>query len=132
MPALPVGGGANLPTGSKDRLTMPRTAAPAIPSALPTLTFVPDLEHILHQLHDSEINAGVQTFFDAGMRVWIGDEFNGIRAETAINRTRSARLKWPGGLTAARWLHETALRLYPDSRYAQEHSTEAPKKPAKN
>jgi hypothetical protein len=41
-----------------------------------------DLEHILQQLHDSEINAGgVQTFFDAGMRIWIGDEANGIQAE---------------------------------------------------
>jgi hypothetical protein len=39
---------------------------------------MPDLERVL-QLHDSEINAGVQTFFDAGMRVWIGDEMNGIR-----------------------------------------------------
>jgi hypothetical protein len=37
------------------------------------------LERVLQQLHDSEINAGVQTFFDAGMRVWIGDEMNGIR-----------------------------------------------------
>ena len=33
------------------------------------------------QLHDSEINARVQTFHDAGMWVWIGDEANGIRAE---------------------------------------------------
>jgi hypothetical protein len=47
-----------------------------------------DLEHILQQLHDSEINAGVQTFDDAGMRVWIGDEMNGIQAETTMNRTR--------------------------------------------
>jgi hypothetical protein len=70
-----------------------------------------DLEHILQQLHDSEINAGLQTFYDAGMRVWIGDEANGIQAETAINRTAAARLKWPEGLTAASWLHETALRL---------------------
>jgi hypothetical protein len=30
-----------------------------------------DLERILQQLHDSEVNAGVQTFFDAGMRVWM-------------------------------------------------------------
>jgi hypothetical protein len=52
-----------------------------------------DLEHVLHWLHDSEINAGVQTFFDAGMRVWIGDEMNGIRAQTVINRTAVARLK---------------------------------------
>jgi hypothetical protein len=91
-----------------------------------------DLEHILQQLHDSEINAGAQTFYDVGMRVWIGDEANGIKAETTINRTAAARLKWPEGFTAASWLHETALRLYPDSKYAKEHSTEAPKKPAKN
>ena len=59
-----------------------------------------DLEHILQQLHDSEINAGVQTFYDAGMRVWIGDEANGLHAETVINRT-AADLKWPEGLSAA-------------------------------
>ena len=70
-----------------------------------------DLERVLQALNDSEINAGVQTFFDAGMRVWIGDEMNGIRAETVINRTAAARLKWPEGLSAASWLHETALRL---------------------
>jgi len=91
-----------------------------------------DLEHILQQLHDSEINSGVQTFFGAGMRIWIGDEMNGIQAETTINRTRAARLKWPEGLAAASWLHETALRLYPDSKYAKEHSTEEPNKPTKS
>jgi hypothetical protein len=58
---------------------------------------------------------------DAGMRVWIGDEANGIQAETTINRTVAARLRWPEGLTAASWLHETALRLYPDSKYAKAH-----------
>jgi hypothetical protein len=77
------------------------------------------------QLHDSEINAGVQTFFDAGMRIWIGDEANGIQAETTINRTPAARLKWPEELTAASWLHETALRLYLDSKYAQESTRKA-------
>jgi hypothetical protein len=45
-----------------------------------------DLERVLQQLHDSEINAGLQTFFDTGMRVWIGDAINGIQAETTINR----------------------------------------------
>jgi hypothetical protein len=81
-----------------------------------------DLKHILQQLHDSEINAGVQTFYDAGMRVWIGDEANGIQVETTINRTRAARLKWPEGLTAASWLHKTAIRLYPNSQYAKSHT----------
>jgi hypothetical protein len=79
------------------------------------------LERVLQQLHDSEINAGVQTFFDAGMKIWIGDEMNGIQAETVINRTRAARLKWPEGLSAANWLHETALHMYPASKYAKEH-----------
>jgi hypothetical protein len=88
---------------------------------MPTVLTPPPLEHILQQLHDSEISAGVQTFYDAGMRVWIGDEANGIQAETTINRTAAARLKWPEGLTAASWLHETALRLYPDSKYAKSH-----------
>ena len=83
---------------------------------------MPDLEHILMELHDSEINAGVQTFCDTGMRVWIGNEANGIQAETAINRRAAARLKWPEGLTAASWLHETAMQLYPDSKYAKSHS----------
>ena len=80
-----------------------------------------DLDRVLQALYDSEINAGVQTFFDAGMRVWIGDEMNGIRAQTVINRTAAARLKWPEGLTAASWLHETALHMYPASKYAKEH-----------
>ena len=85
------------------------------------LTPTPSLERVLQQLHDSEINAGVQTFFDAGMRVWIGDELNGIKAETVIKRTAAARLKWPEGLSAANWLHETALHMYPASKYAKEH-----------
>jgi hypothetical protein len=81
-----------------------------------------DLERTLQQLHDSEINAGAQTFYDTGMRVWIGDEINGIQAETTINRTAAARLKSPEGFTAASWLHEAALRLYPDSKYAKAHN----------
>jgi len=34
---------------------------------MPTLLTPPPLESVLQQLHDSEINAGVQTFYDAGM-----------------------------------------------------------------
>ena len=88
------------------------------------LTRVANLEQVLQQLHDSEINAGVQTFYDAGMRVWIGDESNGIQSETTINRTGNFAdpRKWPEGVTAASWLHEVALRLYPDSKYAKEHT----------
>ena len=83
-----------------------------------------DLERVLKQLHDSEINAGVQTFYDTGMRTWIGDEAYGTQSETTIDRTGSfaAPRKWPDGVTAASWLHEVALRLHPDSKYAKEHA----------
>jgi hypothetical protein len=38
---------------------------------------------------------------------------------------------WPASELLAAWLHATALRLFPESPYAKEHS-KAPKKPAKN
>ena len=87
------------------------------------LTRMATLEQVLQRRHDSEINAGVQTFYDAGMRIWIGDKLNGIQSERTINRTGNFAdpRKWPEGVTAASWLHETALRLYPDSKYAKSH-----------
>jgi hypothetical protein len=86
-----------------------------------------DLEHMLQQHHGSEINAGVQTFYDAGMRVWIGDEYNGIQAEAVFKRMGSLAgpRTWPERVTAASWLHQTALRLYPDGRYAKESAQAA-------
>jgi hypothetical protein len=48
------------------------------------------LDDAIATLYAREINCGCETFWDGGMRVWIGDEINGIRAETAINRTRAA------------------------------------------
>ena len=75
-----------------------------------------NLERVMRQLHDSEINAGVETFYDAGMRVWLGDTINGIQAETSIKPTDQ---QWPADVTAASWLHAVALRLYPQSNYAK-------------
>lgn len=63
----------------------------------------------------------MQTFYDAGIRVWTGDEMNGIQAETTINCTRAAQLKWPEGFTGSDWLHEDALRLCSDGKDAKEH-----------
>jgi hypothetical protein len=45
----------------------------------------------MQQLHDSEINAGVETFYDAGMRVWLSDTINGIKP-----RHRSSQLATNG------------------------------------
>jgi hypothetical protein len=41
------------------------------------------------------------------------------------------RQVWPAADRIATRLHETALLLFPDSPYAKEHNTEAPKKPTK-
>ena len=49
---------------------------------MPTLS----LERVLRDLHDSRINAGLQTFYDDGMQVWISDQMNSRRAETSISR----------------------------------------------
>ena len=57
---------------------------------------------------------------------------NGIQAETVFTRMGSTERMWPEGLTAASWLYETALRLYPYSKYAKDHGTDAPTKPAKD
>jgi hypothetical protein len=83
---------------------------------------MPELTRVLRELHDSQIVAGVQTLFYGGVRLWLGDAMNATVAETTIER--SGR-KWAEE-GAARWLHETALRHFPDSKYAKEHSTEGP------
>jgi hypothetical protein len=77
---------------------------------------MPDLNQVLRTLHDSEIIVGIQTLSDGGVRVWLGDEMNAPITDTAI---APKGRKWPDE-DAARWLHETAIRLYPDSKYATE------------
>ena len=41
----------------------------------------------------------------------VSDDATGIQAETTFRRT--LRPTWPKALTAAEWLHKTALRLNP-------------------
>ena len=53
---------------------------------------------------------------EPGMKVWMGDEANGIRSGTTINWT--ATRQWPEEAAPATWLHETELCPYPDSKYA--------------
>jgi hypothetical protein len=76
------------------------------------------LDLVLQRLHDSKINAGLQTFAWQGLTAWIGDPINGKEAESVLGCGESG---WgrPGSL--AQWLHEAALRLYPDSEYAQRY-----------
>lgn len=65
----------------------------------------PDLEAVLAELYAREINCGIQTFFDSGIRAWIGDELNGQAASKtfAVGQVDEA----------AAWLLEEANRRYP-------------------
>jgi len=43
------------------------------------------LNEVLERLYTAEINAGIASFWDAGYRVWIGDESNGIKRERTFS-----------------------------------------------
>jgi hypothetical protein len=89
-----------------------------------TILYRPDqparsLEQVQKALHDSDINSGSQTFAWCGMRVWLGDPLNGFKASASVNPGGD---NWASESAAANWLHETARRLYPESKYARDHS----------
>jgi hypothetical protein len=56
-------------------------------------------------LYDREINCGCETFWDGGIKVWIGDIMNGHHAETMFSRENMGN--------AGEWLLAEAARLYP-------------------
>ena len=70
-----------------------------------------DLLTTISRLYASEINCGLQTQWDLGLAVWIGDPHNGRRVE---------ELFAPGEFDqAAAWLDQQARALYPGSDYAR-------------
>jgi hypothetical protein len=85
-----------------------------VPDRLPRRS----LQRVLCGLLDGEINAGMHTFAFDDFRVWIGDELNGYAATARITPDDPA---WSDDTAIAHWLHETAIRLYPDSDYAKAH-----------
>jgi hypothetical protein len=69
---------------------------------------------VITRLYDSEINAGLQADWDAGITTWIGDDFNGRRVQATFARDEFERI--------AEWLDFEARRLYPDSQYTKGRS----------
>lgn len=65
---------------------------------------------IMKKLYSSEINCTVESFWDADWTIKIGDHMNGFKAEEQFEDFESEE--------AAKWLHDEAIRLYPDSDYA--------------
>jgi hypothetical protein len=81
----------------------------------------PALEVVLQDLHDSEIPCGIQNELPAGgITASIG---YGSRTEKATFYCTIVgdRQVWPAADRIAAWMHETALRLFPDSPYAKAH-----------
>ena len=92
----------------------------------------PSLELVLQGLHESEIRYGIRNEPPAaGITAWI-DFGSRTEKSTFYGSIVGDRQVWPAADRIAAWLHETALRLFPNSPYAKEHSTKAPKKPAQN
>ena len=86
-----------------------------------------DFTTVLSELYDSEINAGVSSFWDDGFTVWLGDRMNGLKAERQFRagdeRTPEAFANWATLWSAAAdWLHDEAVKHYPNSLYAKEFS----------
>jgi hypothetical protein len=71
----------------------------------------PRLEEVLATLYESEVNCGLESFWDGGFRVWIGDEMNGHLADGRICSDDSG--------TMALWFIENATRLFPQSSFAK-------------
>jgi hypothetical protein len=98
---------------------------------MPTLLTPPTLEVVLQGLQESEVRCGIKNEPPAGgITAWI-DFGSRIEKATFYGTIVGDRQVWPAADRIAAWTHETALRLFPDSPYAKEHSTEAPKKPTK-
>ena len=67
----------------------------------------PNLPLVLQALYAHEINVGMQSFYDGGWQVWIGDEMNGRRAEESFEREDFHEIP--------AWLMRAATRLYPNA-----------------
>ena len=86
---------------------------------MPTPLTPPALEVVLRGLHKSEIRCGIHNEPPAGgITAWIGF---GSQIEKAIfySTIVGDRQVWPAADRIGAWLHETALRLFPDNPYAK-------------
>ena len=73
-----------------------------------------DLETVIRRLHCSRIGAGLHTF-DMGIFVWISDRLHRIRCERVFKQSQEGPA-WEDD-SAALWLHDAALRLFPGSPF---------------
>jgi hypothetical protein len=73
-----------------------------------------DLETVIRRLQASDLRVGVQAS-ESGIQVWISDRLYRVREERLFHRSCLASLRED---SVALWLHQAALRLFPDNAYA--------------
>jgi hypothetical protein len=65
------------------------------------------IDEAIAELFQREINCGCETFFDAGIRLWISDPMNDRRAETHFSREHFAE--------SGQWLIDASRLLFPEA-----------------
>jgi hypothetical protein len=65
------------------------------------------IDEAIAELFPRQISCGCQTFFDAGIRLWISDQMNDRRAETHLSREHFAE--------SGQWLIDAAKLLFPEA-----------------
>ena len=65
------------------------------------------LDEAITELYRREVNCGCETFFDAGITLWIGDQTNGRYSETQLPKGRLGE--------AGNWLIKEAKRVKPEA-----------------
>jgi hypothetical protein len=63
------------------------------------------LDEAITALYVRGINCGCETFWDGGIKVWIGDIMNGHHSETMLSREKMGN--------EGQWLVDEAARLFP-------------------
>jgi hypothetical protein len=96
-------------------LCVPLMENEASVDSMPTLLTPPTLEVVLQGLHESEIRGGIQNEPPAGgITAWI-DFGSQTEKATFYGTIVGDRQVWPAADRMASWLHETAVRLFPES-----------------
>ena len=89
---------------------------------MPTQLTPPTLEVVLQGLHESEIRARYRTSRQRVASLHGSITAAGPRRATFYGTIVGDSHFWPAADRIAAWMHETALRLFPDSPYAKERA----------
>ena len=74
-----------------------------------------NIEQAMSRLYESEINCGLESFWDSGVTAWIGDEMNGRKAEQLFHVDDIAKIP--------DWIISKAQEIYPLAFFESEKTS---------